>query len=120
MLVGVAVAQDPPGQKQQGGMMQHGNMMGMMQECRTHCRQMSGMHGDLRKTVEQARQSNDPVKMRAALDQVQKSLTTMEQRMSQCMRSMDNMEKMHGEMGGMMQHGAGSKQSESKKGDTKP
>lgn len=122
VVVGIAVAQEPSSQPQgsRGSMMQGGGMMGMMQECRKHCQGMSGTHGELRKTVDDARQSNDPAKMRAALDQVHKSLNTMEQHMSQCMRSMNNMEKMHGKMGGMMQHGSGNRQSESKKSSPKP
>ena len=84
-------------QMMQGGMM---GMMGMMEQCRTQCQRMRGTNSDLRKTVEEARQSNDPQKMRAALDQVQKSLGMMNEHMSQCMRAMNSMGGMHQGMQG--------------------
>ena len=55
----------------------------------------------LTKMMEAAKQSNDPVKMRAALDQGQKQLSEMKQHMTMCGNMMSTMEKMPG-MGGMM------------------
>ena len=40
------------------------------------------------KTIEEARTSNDPGKMRAALEQVQKPLTEMKSHMTMCNRMM--------------------------------
>jgi hypothetical protein len=53
------------------------------------------------KTIEGAKQSNDPAKMRAALDQAQKQLTEMKEHMAMCSNMMGMMEKMQG-TGGMM------------------
>ena len=53
------------------------------------------------KMMEAAKQSNDPVKMRAALDQGQKQLSEMKQHMTMCGNMMSMMEKMPA-MGGMM------------------
>jgi len=46
--------------------------------------------------LEDAEQSNDPARMRAALGQARKSLAEMKNHMSMCMNMMDMMEKMHG------------------------
>jgi soluble cytochrome b562 len=50
----------------------------------------------LSKTLEAAKQSNDPSKMRAAIDQTQKHLSEMKEHMSMCGNMMSMMEKMHG------------------------
>lgn len=109
----LAVGQEtsPKPQDRQGGGMQMGGMMGMMKECRKHCQETTSAMGKLSQVIEDAKRSNDPAKMRAALEQVEKQHAGMDQHMSMCMRSMGEMEKMHGSMGGMkgMQHGSGSK-----------
>lgn len=63
--------------------------MKMMHECMGHCQAMSGSMKKLKTTVEQARKSNDPAKMRAALDQVQTHMSGMDEQMNGCMQMMD-------------------------------
>ena len=55
----------------------------------------------LEKALEAAKQSNDPAKMRTAIDEAQKQLTEMKEHMTKCSNMMSMMEKMQG-MGGMM------------------
>lgn len=77
----------------------------MMRQCMGHCQVMSDAAGKLRSTVAQARASNDPAKMRAALEQVQAHFAAAEQRMAGCMNMMGQGE--HGMMDhGNMDHGA--------------
>ena len=52
--------------------------------------------------IREARQSNDPSRMRAALDQVETSLADTQQRLSGCTTMMNNMSNMMGMMMGMM------------------
>ena len=98
-------ASPKPQDRQSGGM----KMGGMMtQECRKHCREITGSMSKLSQVIEEAKKSGDPAKMRAALDQVEKQHAGMDQHMSMCMRAMDNIDKMHGGMEGKkgMQHGS--------------
>jgi len=73
----------------------------MMKECREHHQSMMKSIDQMTKMMEPAKQSNDPVKMRAALDQGQKQLSEMKEHMTKCGNMMSMMEKMPG-MGGMM------------------
>ena len=73
----------------------------MMKECREHHQSMMKSIDQMTKMMEAAKQSNDPVKMRAALDQSQKHLGEMKEHMTKCGNMMSMMEKMPG-MGGMM------------------
>jgi mevalonate kinase len=73
----------------------------MMKECREHHQSTMKSIDQMTKMMEAAKQSNDPVKMRAALDQGQKQLSEMKEHMSMCGNMMSIMEKMQG-MGGMM------------------
>jgi reverse gyrase len=73
----------------------------MMKECREHHQSMMKSIDQMTKMMEAAKQSNDPVKMRAALDQGQKQLSEMKEHMTMCGNMMSMMEKMPG-MGGMM------------------
>ena len=73
----------------------------MMKQCSEHHQAMTKSVDQLSKTLEAAKQSNDPVKMRAAIDQTQKHLSEMKEHMSMCGNMMSMMEKMQG-MGGMM------------------
>ena len=82
------------------------SMDNMMKGCREHCQQTSASIDGLVQTMDEAKQSNDPEKMRAALDQAQKPLAEMKRHMSMCMNMMGMMQKMHG-MGGMMGGGMG-------------
>jgi hypothetical protein len=73
----------------------------MMKECREHHQSMTKSVDQMSKTLEAAKQSNDPGKMRAAIDQTQKHLSEMKEHMSMCGNMMSMMEKMPG-MGEMM------------------
>jgi hypothetical protein len=104
LLGGSALAQQT--QQQKPSTMQPKPQMSMddmMKGCREHCDQTSASIDRMVQTMDEARQSNDPAKMRAALDQAQKPLTEMKQHMSMCTNMMGMMQKMHG-MGGMMSH----------------
>jgi len=96
-LAAFASAQQPtePGQQKQPGK-QMMTMDEMMKECRKHCRETAESVDQTSKTLEAAEQSNDPARMRAALDQARKSLAGMKNHMSMCMNMMDMMERMHG------------------------
>lgn len=72
------------------------SMDGMTKGCQEHCQQTSASIDQLMKTIDEAKQSNDPAKMRAALDQAQKPLADMKQHMNMCMTMMGMMQKMHG------------------------
>lgn len=109
LVSGAAVAQQGQQQSPTEGKPQM-SMDGMMKGCRDHCQRTSASMKSLAQSIEQAKQSNDPAKMRAALDQAQKPLNDMTEHMSMCMNMMDMMERMHGKggkegMGGMMSGG---------------
>lgn len=97
LLGGSALAQQDPQQKpsttQEKPQM---SMDNMMKGCREHCQQTTASIDRLMQTMEEAEQSNDLAKMRAALDEAQKPLTEMKEHMSMCMNMMDMMQKMHG------------------------
>ena len=88
----------PKSEKKSMGKM---SMDEMMKECREHHQSMTKSIDQMTKMMEAAKQSNDPVKMRAALDQSQKQLSEMKEHMTKCANMMSMMEKMPG-MGGMM------------------
>ena len=88
----------PKSEKKSMGKM---SMDEMMKECREHHQSMTKSIDQMTKMMEAAKQSNDPVKMRAALDQSQKQLSEMKEHMTKCGNMMSMMEKMPG-MGGMM------------------
>ena len=77
----------------------------MMKDCMKH--HQAGMKSidQMSKIMEGAKQSNDPAKMRTAIDQAQKQLAEMKEHMSKCSNMMNMMEKMDG-MGGMMKGGS--------------
>ena len=108
------------GRSGMGGMMQHeknqpksgegsaGKSMGeMMQDCKEHHQSAMKSIEQMTKLMDGARQSNDPEKMRAALDQSQRQLGKMKEHMSMCENMMNMMEKMQGKggMNGIMQGG---------------
>ena len=68
----------------------------MMKSCMEHCQQTSASIDRLTQTMNEAKESNDPAKMRAALDEAQKPLAEMKQHMSMCMNMMGMMQKMQG------------------------
>lgn len=76
-----------------------------MQNCRKNMQSMMQSKDQVKKDIEAAKQSNDPAKMRAALDEAEKSLDSMSGHMTTCMNMMQNMKGMNmndGQMGGMM------------------
>ncbi|SRR6266542_4916744 len=107
-LLSIAIAHQAPGQEKQqpshkSEMKATGKMSmdEMMKECREHHQSMMKSIDQMTKMMEAAKQSNDPVKMKAALDQGQKQLSEMKEHMTKCGNMMSMMEKMPG-MGGMM------------------
>jgi hypothetical protein len=101
-----------------GGMMQHmmnqpksgegsaQKPMGeMMQECKEHHQSAMKSMDETSKVMEDAEQSNDPAKMRSALDEGRKQLSQMKEHVAMCGKMMSMMEKMQG-MGGMMRGGS--------------
>jgi hypothetical protein len=91
----------PPSPSGQMKSMEKMSMDDMMKDCMKH--HQAGMKSidQMSKMMEGAKQSNDPGKMRTAIDQAQKQLAEMKEHMSMCSNMMSMMEKMHG-MGGMM------------------
>jgi len=61
-------------QKDQG---QHGNMDQMMQKCRSTMQPMMQTNSQAKKDIEAAKSSNDPAKMRSALDEAEKAIDAM-------------------------------------------
>ncbi len=88
--------QQPP---QKGEMKSMGNMSmeGMMKECHERHQAMTKAVDQMSKTLEDAQQSNDAAKMKAAINQAQKQLTNMKEHMSKCDSMMKMMENMQGE-----------------------
>jgi len=71
----------------------------MMSRCMELCQAMSESIGQLRRTVAQAHESNDPAKMRAALGQVEAHFSAMDKNMAGCMNMMSQGQR------GMMDQG---------------
>jgi len=87
-------------ESEQGSSMQMGDMM---KQCRTQCPQTTGSIDKTMKVMEDAKQSNDPAKMRAAIEAGEKNLSKRKNHMNTCMSMMDMMQNMKGNhMGGMM------------------
>lgn len=82
------------GQMHQG---QKGEMHGMMQDCHDNMQTMQQSNARTKQDIENAKQSNDPVKMRSALDEADKALTAMNEHMNSCMQMMNRMKGMHPE-----------------------
>jgi len=101
---GFLSAQQPPGQQKQpsqkGEMKSMGNMSmeGMMKECSEHHQAVTKSLDQTSKTLEGAKQSNDPDKMTAAIDQAQKQIADMKDHMTMCGNMMNMMQKMQGGM----------------------
>ena len=90
---GAAIAHQTGKPSQKADQMSMGDMM---KGCREHCQATMKSISQLSTTIDDAKASNDPAKMRAALDQAQKPLTEMKRHMDMCMQMMNMMEKMHG------------------------
>jgi hypothetical protein len=99
-----------------GGMMQHmmnqpksdegsaQKPMGeMMQDCQEHHKSAMKSIDQMTKMLDDAKQSNDPAKMRSVIDRSQKQLGEMKEHMAMCGNMMSMMEKMQG---GMMKGGS--------------
>lgn len=83
-------------QPMQGMQMVNGQMM---QGCRKNMQSMMDANAKTTKDIEAAKTSNDPAKMRAALDEAEKALRPMTERMNKCMGMMQNMGGKNGMMG---------------------
>jgi vancomycin resistance protein YoaR len=92
-----------PSQKSEMKSMGNMSMEGMMKECSEHHQAVTKSLDQTSKTLEGAKQSNDPDKMRAAIDQAQKQLADMKDHMTMCSNMMNMMQKMQG---GMMKGGS--------------
>ena len=89
-------AKTPPTEGQKGS--QAMSMADMTKQCRDHCTKASKSMDETMKMLNDAQQSNDVNKMRTAIDQTQKQMTSMKGHMDMCMNMMDMMQR----MGGMM------------------
>jgi hypothetical protein len=97
--------QPKQGMQMDGGQMQPGGKMsgaGKMQGCHKEMQSMMDANTQTTKDIEAAKLSNDPEKMRAALDEAEKALKPMNEHMKKCMGMMQNMHGKGGMMGGMM------------------
>ena len=99
-LAGLGLAAQQPAQPggaqpQTGGQT---DMSSMMTQCQQHHQAMDASLDQVLTAVREARQSNDPSRMRAALDQVETSLAGMRQRVSVCTTMMNSMSNMMGMM----------------------
>jgi mevalonate kinase len=72
----------------------------MMQNCQTNMQSLTQTNDRAMKDIETAKQSNDPAKMRGALDEAEKALKAMNDHMNTCMSMMNKMKSMRGMMGG--------------------
>jgi 23S rRNA G2445 N2-methylase RlmL len=91
----------PPSPSGQMKSMEKMSMDDMMKDCMKHHQADMKSIDQMSKMMEGAKQSNDPAKMRTAIDQAQKQLAEMKEHMSKCENMMSMMEKTDG-MGGMM------------------
>lgn len=87
--------QQMPGMENTQGMtMQNGQKAPgnhMMQGCHKHMQSMMDGNAQITKDIEAAKQSNDPAKMRVALDEAEKALSPTNEHMKGCMKMMENM-----------------------------
>jgi plastocyanin domain-containing protein len=67
------------------------SMQDMMANCREHCQKTSASIDQLLGRIDEAKKSNDPARLRSALDEVQKPLTEMKNHMNMCMSMMSMM-----------------------------
>lgn len=99
--LGGAQQQEQPQEQQQPSerpMMEGKMSMGdMMKGCRAHCKQTSSSIDRMATSMKEARESNDPAKMRQALEDAQEPLEEMRDHMRMCTNMMGMMQKMHGE-----------------------
>jgi hypothetical protein len=94
--------QNMQGMQMKNGQMQQDKSMSknsMMKDCHKHMDAMMNANAKATKDIEAAKQSNDPAKMRAALDEAEKALSPMNEHMQGCMGMMKMMQNMHGKSG---------------------
>ena len=101
----VSAQEQTPSQKSEMKSMGKMSMDEMMKECKEHHQSAMKSIDQMTKMMDGAKQSNDPAKMRAAIDQAQKQLIEMKEHMTMCRNMMGMMEKMQG-MGGMTKGGS--------------
>ena len=77
----------------QKGQTQPGHMDQMMQNCRKTMQPMMQANSQAKKDIDAAKASNDPAKMRSALDEAEKAIDGMNTHMSTCMSMMNVMQK---------------------------
>ena len=70
-----------------------------MQNCRNTMQPMMQTNSQAKKDIEAAKASNDPAKMRSALDEAEKAIEGMNTHMTTCMSMMNMMQNMHGMVG---------------------
>ena len=100
----VSAQEQKPSQKSEMKTMGKMSMDEMMKDCKEHHESAMKSVDQMMKMMDGAKQSNDPAKMRSALDQSQKQLGEMKEHMSMCGNMMSMMEKQG--MGGMMKGGS--------------
>ena len=82
--------QKESGMQMKDGQMQSGQKMSMdsmMQGCHKHMDAMTASNAQTTKDIEAAKQSNDPSKMRAALDEAEKALSPSNKHAVGCMNA---------------------------------
>lgn len=97
-----ALAEKHEHEDQQGQMAPQQGMPGMMERCMQHHQQVMSGLDQMARDMEQARASNDPARMREALD---RSVRQMRQMRSQMQANMRDMQAMRSRMGSMMMGG---------------
>jgi hypothetical protein len=107
ILAGYQAGGQEPSHKSEMKSMGDMSMDEMMKQCKEHHQSTMKSIDQMTKMMDGARQSNDPEKMRAALDQSQRQLAKMKEHMAMCENMMNMMEKMQGKggMGEMMKAG---------------
>lgn len=80
--------------QESGRGMQNMSMQDMMANCKEHCQKTTASLDQLMARMDEAKKSNDPVRMKSALDEAQKPLAEMKQHMNMCMSMMSMMGKM--------------------------
>jgi hypothetical protein len=96
----VRAQEQRPAQKSEMKSMGKMSMDEMMKDCKEHHQAAMKSIDQMTKMMDGAKHSNDPVKMRATLDQSKRQLGKMKEHMNMCGNMMSMMEKMQG-MGGM-------------------
>ena len=94
----LAQQKQPSPQKGEMKSMENMSMDKMMKECGEHHRSMTKSIDQMSKMMQDAKQSDDPVKMKSAIDQAQKQLADMKEHMTMCGNMMNMMQKMQGGM----------------------